>query len=350
MVKRRRAFGLVLTMAMMCSASALAQKDEKRKLDDTQKKEIQNVVKILDQVVAGKTPSPNDLSLAWVHQDFLKAEGGKEFVPFILTIDPSPVTTGNVVVYSRVVKAAGAAAPTDPPAAAKGDKDEKAEGEGFAWEDISTKIPVPNQKGPMQIERSFSAPSGDYDVYVVVKELQPKKGDAKVSVLKQSVSVPDFWDDQLDTSSVMLADSVQELSSPVKPEELTSRPYAALGAIEITPSLDNKFSKSEQLEVFMFIYNPKTDSANKPDVTVEFNFYQKAAGGEKFFNRTNPQNLNAQTLPPQFDMAAGHQLPGSVAVPLASFPEGDYRLEIKVTDKLAGKGLSRNVNFTVTGA
>jgi len=35
-------------------------------------------------------------------------------------------------------------------------------------------------------------------------------------------------------------------------------------------------------------------------------------------------------------------------VPLASFPEGDYRLEIKVTDKLANKTLTREINFTIS--
>jgi hypothetical protein len=100
----------------------------------------------------------------------------------------------------------------------------------------------------------------------------------------------------------------------------------------------------------MIIYNPKTDSMNKPDVLVEYNFYAKAAGAEKFFNKTTPQNLNAQTLPPQFDVAAGHQLQAGQGVPLASFPEGDYRLEIKVTDKIANKSLTRDVNFTVSGS
>ena len=110
---------------------------------------------------------------------------------------------------------------------------------------------------------------------------------------------------------------------------------------------------------FMLIYNPKTDGANKPDVTVEYNFCQAMPGnepkagepckaGEKFFNKTNPQNLNAGTLPPVFDMAAGHQLQTGQAVPLASFPEGQYRLEIKVTDKLANKSLTRDVNFTIS--
>ena len=96
----------------------------------------------------------------------------------------------------------------------------------------------------------------------------------------------------------------------------------------------------------MLIYNPKVDSANKPDVQVEYNFYQKLAGQpEKFFNKTNPQNLNAQTLPPKFDFAAGHQLQSGQAVPLASFPEGDYRLEIKVTDKIANKTLTRETQL-----
>ena len=53
---------------------------------------------------------------------------------------------------------------------------------------------------------------------------------------------------------------------------------------------------------------------------------------------------------PQFDVAAGHQLQAGQGVPLASFPEGDYRLEIKVTDKLANKTLIRDVNFSVAGS
>src|SRR6266498_560866 len=111
-----------------------------------------------------------------------------------------------------------------------------------------------------------------------------------------------------------------------------------------------KLSKKAELQTFMIIYNPKSDSANKPDVMVEYNFYTKSGGAEKFFNKTSPQNLNAQSLPPQFDMTAGHQLQAGQAVPLMAFPESDYRLEIKVTDKLANKSLTRDVNFTVSGS
>jgi len=35
------------------------------------------------------------------------------------------------------------------------------------------------------------------------------------------------------------------------------------------------------------------------------------------------------------------------AWPLQVFPPGPYRLEIKVTDKIAGKTITQNVGFTV---
>jgi hypothetical protein len=34
-------------------------------------------------------------------------------------------------------------------------------------------------------------------------------------------------------------------------------------------------------------------------------------------------------------------------IPLSSFPAGDYRLEIKITDKPSGNQLTQSVNFTV---
>ena len=82
------------------------------------------------------------------------------------------------------------------------------------------------------------------------------------------------------------------------------------------------------------IYNP-TLEAGKPNVTIEYKFHRKLPEGEKFFNKTNPQQLNAQTLPPTFDVAATQMLPGGQSVPLASFPPGDYRMEIKITDGIA---------------
>jgi hypothetical protein len=357
----RRPFAFAFMLAF-ASASLLAQKDKKQ--DDAQKKEIQSVVKVVDDVAAGQ-PASNDLALTWLREDVLKAQGNKEYVPFTVSLDASKLPQGasTVAFYWRVV-AHGAAAP-EPAATAGQKKDDKKDNkkkQEYAYEDISF-VPVSAQQSPMRVSRSFTVQAGTYDVFMVAKEPTPEKQPKnappqKMSVLKQTVTVPDFWNGELNTSSVIIAQRIDPLPAPLTPQQQADRPYA-LGSMEIVPAYDTKFTKKSELSTFMLVYNPKVDSANKPDVMVEYNFCQVAAGaeppkpgepckaGEKFFNKTNPQNLNAQTLPPGFDLAQGHQLQSGQAVPLASFPEGQYRLEIKVTDKIANKTLTRDVNFSV---
>jgi hypothetical protein len=169
----------------------------------------------------------------------------------------------------------------------------------------------------------------------------------RTGVLKQAVTVPNFWTDELMLSSVILSSKAEQLTAPLPEAEAAANPYV-FGQTKIIPSYDKKFTKKDELSILFLVYNTAPDkTTNKPDVTVDYNFYQKTKDGEKFFNKTNPQQFNAQTLPPQFDVTAGHQLVGGLSVPLTSFPEGDYRLEIKVTDKAGNKSKTENVPFTI---
>jgi len=346
----RQGIGLSIALLLAVSVSLFAQKKDDKKQSDDQKKEVQALVKMADDVAAGQA-APNDLGLSWVHEDYLKAQGNKEYAPFAVTIDPTKVSGGTVSFYWRVVSKNAPPPPVvDEKDKKKDDKKTQAKRPEFAYEDVSY-IPTAGQTAPMRIQRSFTVPAGEYDIYLAAKEptSQAKNAaPAKASVIKQTVTVPDFWNNELTTSSVIVAQRIDPLPAPLTPQQQVERPYA-LGGIEIVPVSDLKMSKKAELQTFMIIYNPKTDSMNKPDITVEYSFYAKAAGAEKFFNKTTPQSLNAQTLPPQFDVAAGHQLQAGQGVPLASFPEGEYRLEIKVTDKIANKSLTRDVNFTVSG-
>jgi hypothetical protein len=351
MKQRRGVVALFVLAVSALSIGLFAQSKDDKKKDEAQKREIQSIVKSVDELTAGQ-PGANDLSLTWLREDVLKAQGQKEYVPFTVQIDPSKVSGGTVAFYWRVVSKTGAA-----PAVEPGKKDDKKDKDkdkksDYAYEDIAF-IPVTAGQPSMKISRSFTVPAGNYDVFLIAKEPTPEKAPKnapapKMSAIKQSVNVPDFWNSELATSSVIVAQRIDPLPAPLTPQQQADRPYA-LGMMEILPTFETKFTKKAELSTFMLIYNPKVDSANKPDVSVEYNFYQKLAGQpEKFFNKTNPQNLNAQTLPPNFDFAAGHQLQSGQAVPLASFPEGDYRLEIKVTDKIANKTLTREINFTVS--
>ena len=146
-----------------------------------------------------------------------------------------------------------------------------------------------------------------------------------------------------------MASAIEVLNAPLPPAQQEMNPYT-FGPMKIGLSPDGKFSKSGELNLVFWIYGAAAAAGGKPDVQIEYAFHQKLAEGEKYFNRTQPQMLNAQSLPPEFDVAAGHQLPGTLTVPLASFPSGDYRLEIKVTDKTSSKTVVQNVTFTVLPA
>jgi hypothetical protein len=358
MLIRRGGTAICVAVAMVGSATLFAQnkpnqaQNQPQKLSNAQKAELTAITQLIDAAAKGQ-PTPNDLSLTWAREDLLKAQGGKQYVPFTVTINPAAATAKTLTVYWRVV-ATGAAAPAPAPAPAE-QKDNRnnqpAPRVDYAYEDMNTFTVPGTAKGPERISRSFAVGGGTYDVYVVVKEPTPEKPQRnapppKASLLKHTVQVPDLWSEELNTSSVFIAERIDPLPAPLTAQQQAERPYA-LGAMEIVPATDTQFAKSDELQTFLLIYNARTDKDNKPDVSVEFNFYAKQGGAEKFFNKTNPQNLNAQTLPPGFDFAAGHQLQAGQAVPLTSFPEGEYRLEIKVTDKLAEKTITRDVNFTV---
>jgi hypothetical protein len=343
-VIRRRALAFTTAAFLLVSAQLFAQpKDPSRKLTSDESKEFQNISTLL----SGTQSPANDLNVAWVGSDLLKAQSNKAYVPFTISFDSSKSAADRLLLYWRVSPAANCGdAPTAMPAAPAGKA--KAAPVSYAFENFHT-LMLPKGRTTQRISRSFVVCPGVYELTVLVKEPTPKKrGEvARSGFLKRSITVPDLWSSELNTSSVIVADHIDPLAAPLTPAQLEERPYA-LGRMEITPALDTRFTKKNELSVFLLIYNSKLNESNAPDVTVEYNFYALQNGTEKFFNKTNPQNLNAQTVPEGFDPTAG--LTNGQTVPLASFPEGDYRLEIKITDKLATKTITRDVKFSVAGS
>src|SRR6185295_7876069 len=179
MKQRRGVFALFVSIVLMSSIGLFAQNKDDKKRDDAQKKEIQNIVKLVDDAATAGQAAANDLSLTWLREDVLKAQGNKEYVPFTVSVDPSKVTGDKVAFYWRVV-AKGAAAPEPaaaPPAGKKDDKkDDKDKGKktDYAYEDIAF-VPLTPGQNPLRIARSFTVPAGTYDVFMVAKEPTPDK-------------------------------------------------------------------------------------------------------------------------------------------------------------------------------
>ena len=315
--------------------------------------------------LGGPDRTLGEIPITWEINHFVKGQTDT-YVPFTVNVERSKVP-GGAAIYIRIVNAEQADAfaammvkMAAPPQGSAKNQPPPAR-PAFAWDSINF-IDVPDDG---KLSRAVQLRPGQYAMFVALKEKTPglpasggrneRKGNeknqapallvpGKVGILRHDLNVPDFTASELNTSSVIIARTVEQVAAPAGDQE--SNPYM-FGPMKITPSVDGKFSKKDELSVIFWIYGAQAAASGKPDVTIDFNFYQRLPESDKYFNKTAPQQLNAQTLPPEFNVAAGHQLPGSLVVPLSSFPAGDYRLEIKVTDKPSGKTVTQNVNFTV---
>src|SRR5437773_447931 len=219
-MSRCRVFAAGLASALVLSVGLFAQTD--KKTEEALKKEAQALSKLADAALVGQIGS-NDLNVTWVKEDFLKGPKDKEFIPFNITLDPTKATA-DLTLYWRVVPTPAAAAPPPHPK----NKDKQAATKPV-WEGV-TLVAVAGAQNALRLSRSFVAPAGSYDVYVVAKELQVEKRNTppKTVVLKQTVNVPEFWNNDLTTSSVIIADRIDPLPAPLSHSQLVERPYAAL--------------------------------------------------------------------------------------------------------------------------
>jgi hypothetical protein len=355
------------------SASAQDKKAAPPKVDKAQQAEIAATVKLMDDVFGGQ-PAPSDFSFTWVNH-LMKSGDNKMFVPFIVTFEKGKPLPANATFYLRVVNRATIAdtlkkvadhktavekaanlARLDPENPDLADAETKLRSEApkieYAFEDLRTaqSFTAPPNGMAFRFAAALAVPAGDYDVYVMFKEpTKDKKAQPKAGVLKVPLTVPNFWTDELTTSTVFVTTQTEQLKAQPTLDDLSRNPYI-FGMMRIVPTMEQmpKFLKKDELTIVFYIYNTGADkTTGKPNLQVEYNFYHKVEGAEKFFNRTDPQLMNATTLGAQFDLKAGHQLLGGQGIPLASFPEGDYRLEIKITDKTTGKVKVENSTFTI---
>lgn len=347
-------------LAFVCAGGvAWAQKPPKadpkveQSAAQAQQQEYSTVIRLADTAMSGQ-PVPSDFPIQY-QNDFLRALGGRVWVPMTLTLDPK-APTGAMTMYVRVAPR-GTTAPPPPPPPEKNDKKGKDRKNdkaappppaNYPYEDIALLDVKPVAPGqPLRIVRGLGVSAGSYDLYIVLHERTPAPGGAaKASVLKQQLDVPNYANGEFTTSSVILADRVDQLPAALPPDQQTEHPYT-FGSTEILVSPDHKFRKTQELIVLLQIYNPAFSPDKKFNLEATYTFFRQDPAGEKRFNSTEPQTLTPDSLGGSFDPAGSAAIQAGQAIALQTFPEGNYRLEIKITDKLNSKVLTQNVNFSV---
>jgi len=340
--------------------------------DEAMKGAAGTTVYTADPVARSVTADPATTVAMTLAVDYLKASDNKIYAPFTVTLQPGVLGQGaNLGVYVRLTPR-GAKPPAAPPVLdekarkekEKQDKKKKGKeaqdlagqavsGVEYPWEDYYDLTATPRGAGgPLTFSRPFSVNAGDYDAYVavVVKDAAAAPGPMKVAVHKAQVTVPNYWSNDFQLSSVFVANKVTQLTEVPSGEAQKMKPYV-IGNLELAPlPPEGKFTPADELSVFFIIYGVQLGDDKKPDVTVEWQPFKKGPVGEAKYRGVAPQKLNSETLPPGFDTAQGHQLVGSLNVPASAFEAGDYRLNIKVTDNKTGKSLTHDVAFAVAGS
>jgi hypothetical protein len=158
------------------------------------------------------------------------------------------------------------------------------------------------------------------------------------------------------------SDAVADTLRPPEPQGFSANTMPELSVTEIALSstgnsarkaLDRpatvevtRLSPRQSVAGAVYISHATVSLSRTPDVLVEWKFYRQEGTSRIFFNRTSPQPFNAQTLPRGFDITT-HRLVAAQEVPLASFPPGDYVLEVTVSDRLSGKVVTREARLVV---
>ena len=330
------------------------------RLEDARRQEGAALLGLADAAMSGRAAS--DFAIEW-RNDFFKAQNGT-FVPFTVTVERSKLSAASALMYVRAIRRD--AAPV---------RDRSAQVR-YPFDLIFPVELAGLAEGPIRITRGFAVPPGEYDVYVALREraqdpLSPEPR-LKAAVLKQPLSVPDFWSGELTTSSVMLADRIDALSGAPAADDVLERPYI-IGANEIHPAVDSSFRKDRELIVVFLIYNATVSAEKNFDIQVDYHLFRSvpqgtapqeaasnegepagdhpaARAGERYVTHTNPQRFKPSLMGAPFDPEAGHPMMAGQGILLSSFQEGEYRLGITVTDLLSRRTLSRDVTFRVVGS
>jgi hypothetical protein len=170
---------------------------------------------------------------------------------------------------------------------------------------------------------------GLYRLDIVVKDTNSNN----VGVVNARLAVPKFQDDQLSSSSLILADDIHRVSS----KDIGLGQFV-LGDVKVRPKLDSAFASNDSMGVFLQVYNLKVDDkTHKADASVEFRVLKEKV--------TDP--VLKFDVPPEKLPEHGEEMTLEDRITLGSLAPGKYKLEVAVTDNLSKQTITPVADFTV---
>jgi GWxTD domain-containing protein len=261
--------------------------------------------------------------------DFIKVTSDTVLVPVTIQVKNKDITfvnkdgveRGTVNIFGRLQTIAGRTAQT--------------------FED-TVQVDVPPELLPKTTEnasvywKALPLRAGRYLLEVVLKDVN---GD-RVGTWRRGIQVPEFLDDKLSTSSLILADQMH----PVPTRNVGAGNFV-IGDTYVRPRVADggegkpvTFKRNQQLNVWMQVYNLEVDQkTKKPSATVEYNVVNTT---------TNKPVIHAVESTEQMGNI-GDQLTLKKTLSAANLQPGSYKLQIKVNDNISKQTVDPSATFVV---
>ncbi len=170
---------------------------------------------------------------------------------------------------------------------------------------------------------------GRYKLTVAAKDVVGEN----VSNHEVALDVPEFNEERLSASSLILADQLEKV-----PTRSIGAGQFVIGSSKVRPRVNETFKRTETLGIYMQVYNfePNEDT-RKPEGSVTYEII-RSGSGEKVLEFTE----DVATL-----TGGASQLVIEKRLKLDGFQPGEYTVQIKVTDRLRNESLSPTAKFKV---
>ena len=174
-------------------------------------------------------------------------------------------------------------------------------------------------------QKSIPLRPGLYKLTVVLKDTQS----GRAGSLEVGTKVPAYLDDQLSSSSLILADVVQ----PLPTRQVGSGPFV-IGGMKVRPSATRVFTRNQDLGLYMQVYNLGIDPAtHRPSAEVHYDIVKD---GKTVVSKD--QGMAQMTNPSQ-------QLALAETLPLKSLEPGRYTVVIRIRDNVRKQTVTPTETF-----
>ena len=264
-----------------------------------------------------------------VRTDYVKVTGDTVLVPVTLQVKNKDITfvskdgiqRGTVNIFGRVTGITGRVAQT--------------------FED-TVQVDVPQELLEKTMEHSSlywkAVPlrPGRYRIDVVVKDVN---GD-RVGTWSRSLLVPEYNEDKLASSSLILADRMERVAT----KNVGSGSFV-LGETKLAyPHLDGadgkpaSFKRDQRMSLWMQVYNlQQDDKTKKPSAKIEYEIVNLANNQPVIHSSESTEQMGN----------VGDQITLEKTLTLSSLQPGLYRLTVKVDDNVSKQQITPSVRFAV---